>query len=286
MAAMLPLLLAAAALAAPSADKLTIAREDWSVIGWNDACSVAVTRRAYPRLGDAIAGDPVMTRVGTITLRPGEEQPERLWTLELDGQLSWDGPAFRKAEQELRKAGWSRPGYSETISAGPIGSQPGLAETLLSTSTLRLRRKPHWPPSGWRWSAAHYNPLSTCALLVFETGEGGINHRFLLARIHDPRARIDRARAHTENARLLLDAGELRRAAAEAENGARMAPELAITRYHHAALLALTGRPDEAMKELSEAVRLEPDYREKARLDRDFSELRPRQDFARLTGGR
>lgn len=277
------LLLAAAAAAAAPLD-IPIEREEWRVLGWNDACSVAFTRLAFPKLGAAIREEPVMTRVGTISVAPGEEHAKTAWSLEADGKMSWDRKAYEKAIKDLEKAGYTRKGFSETIRAEPMGSQPGLAELLLSTASLRIRRSVAWPGEGWRWIAAYYNPLSTCALVVMKGGQDAINHRFIMLRSYDPRARIERARAHTSNARLLLDMGELEAAAAEAENGATLAPELAVTRYHNAAFLAMTGRAPEAIKELEQAFKIDPSYRLRAKDDRDFAELHERKDFRRLVG--
>ena len=52
-----------------------------------------------------------------------------------------------------------------------------------------------------------------------------------------------------------------------------MQPELASARYRHAALLCLSGQLNEAVSELSEAVRLDAELVEKARTDPDFEEV-------------
>lgn len=281
-ALLLALLLAAPA-AAQNMDDVRLDREEWRTIGWNDACSVAFVHLAYPRLGDAIASEPIMTRVGTLGIAPGEEKSKLHWSLEADGALSWDARVVARTEKDLKKAGYARAGFPETIRSGPDGAQEGLAETLHSTSTLGARVKEGWPDAGWRWAAAEFNPLSTCALLVFESRERKSFFRFHLVRVYDTRARIERARAHTTNARLIFDTGDADSAVLEARTGARLGPELAVARYHHAAMLAVTGHPNPAMAELAAAIAIDPKYKERARTDRDFDELAKGEDFRRLT---
>ena len=258
---------------------IPIDHEEWRAIGWNDACAVAVMHLAYPKLGSAIAADPVMTRIGAISIPPGEEKSKTTWTLEADGRLSWDVRAAAKAEVDLKKVGFSKSGYLETIQDAPIGKQPLLAKTILSISTLAPRLKTGWPGPEWRWAGANYNPLGTCALLAFEDRAAPRRYRLLLARVYNPRARNDRAYAHASNARLLFDAADLEMAALEAKTAALLAPELAVTRYVHASLLALSGHASPAIEELAAAVRIDSKYGEKARTDIDFAELRARDDF-------
>lgn len=267
---------------ARSASAIHIERGEWRTLGWNNSCSVGLVYLAYPRLGEAIHDEPVMTRVGTISIEPGMERAKLYWTLEADGALTWNSRAVAAAEKDLAQAGFVRRGFHETIRPGPDGPQPGLAETLHSTATLSARVREGWPGTDWRWAAAEFNPLSTCALLVFEKTTPEPAHRFQLVRVYNTRARLERARAHTTNARLLFDAGDLPSAAAEAETGAGLAPELALTRYHHAALLALRGHTDRAMTELAAAVGLDPKYKTRARKDQDFKALAEREDFRRL----
>ncbi len=266
--------------AAQNWDDVRIDRDEWSVIGWNDACSVAVERRSYPAIGTALRGEPVITRVGTLTIPTGGEVATRVWTLTGDGPLTWDARGFQSAVDDLRRAGYTAPGYPETIRDAPVGDQPGLAAALVSTGTLSSRLTQGWPGPGWRWAAASYNPLSTCALLVYRNRRR--RARFLLTRVYDASARRDRAFSHASNARLLFNGGDLDGAAAEAEIAALLDPSLGIARYNHAALLALTGRPNKAVAELAAAVRIDPRYRARAAKDRDFADLRPRRDFQEL----
>lgn len=271
---------------AQNMDDVRIDHETWRVIGWNDACGVAFEHLYYPRLGDAIASEPISTRVGTAAIPTGREKYSARWTLEADGRLSWDERAVARAEDELQKAGYVRAGFPETIQDAPVGAQPLLAETLQSTATLSARVRNGWPEAEWRWAGGSYSPLGTCALLSFEKRDAPRHYRLFLLRVYNPRARRDRAYAHASNARLLFNAGNLAVASPEAETAARLAPELPIARYEHAAMLALTGRQDEAVDELAAAVKLEPKYRDRARGDADFADLRSRQDFQETTAPR
>ena len=58
-----------------------------------------------------------------------------------------------------------------------------------------------------------------------------------------------------------------------------MAPELPPTRYHYSAMLALSGRLDDSMRELLSAIKIDDSYAAKASADVDFDSLRERQDF-------
>jgi hypothetical protein len=269
--------------AALEAEEPVLDHETWRVLGWNDECGVALEILAYPKLGTAMAAEPITTRAGTATIPVGEQKALLRWTLEANGPLSWDPKVLEKAEAALKKGGFSRAGYPETIRDLPDGPQPLLAETIRSTDTLSPRLKTGWPGPKWRWAGADYNPLSTCALLVFESRAVPRRHSFLLARTYNPRVRADRAFAHASNARLLFNDANLDAAAAEAETAARLDPTLAIARYEHAALLALTGHANEAVAELTAAVKLDPKYRARARDDVDFEDLRGRDDFKAAT---
>ena len=280
----LPALLAGL-LAFPAAaqDEFTIDHQTWHIVGWNDSCGVGLTILSYPKVGEAIAGDPISTRVGTVSIPVAKELSETNWTLQADGPLSFAQKDLDKAEKDLRNAGYSHPGYPEIIQDVPVGDQPLLAEAILSTGTLKARIKSGWPGSEWRWSGVNYNPLATCGLLVYENRAKPLHYEFLLLRVYNSRTRTDRAYAHASNARLLFNGGNLDAGAVEAETAALLDPELPIARYEHAAMLALTGQTDQAMDELKAAVKLNPKYRAKARDDEDFDELRRREDFQEAT---
>lgn len=267
-----------------AAQELAVEREELALLGWNDACSVALKHHVYPARGAAIYGEPVGTRVGVATVQPGEQTHGMKWFYEAAGPNTFDPKRIARLGRELKKLGYRRKGYAETVRPDPSREQPGLAETILTTATLSLRPGLAWPGPGWRWSGAEYSPLGTCALLVFDSLEAPPRKTWLLARTYNPRVRLERSRAHAANARLLFSAGELEAAVAEAGTAASLAPESALSRYVHAALLAMSGRDDESVAELKAAIELDPRKRKDAREDRDFETLRPRRDFRDLVG--
>jgi hypothetical protein len=281
------LLLLAVLLIRPAAaqDDVDIDHETWSVIGWNDACGVAFEHFYYPKLGEELVQDPIETHIGTAMIAPGKEDYVARWTFEATGRLSWNERSVAKTEKDLKKAGFARAGYPELIQDAPIGNQPLLAETILSTATLQARlKKSAWPPMPeWRWAGGSYSPLGTCALLSFEKRGSPRHYRLVLLRVYNPRARLDRAYAHASNARLLFNSGTLDIAATEAETAAALAPELPIARYEHAVMLSMTGNANEAMDELAAAIKLDASYADKARDDLDFADLKGRQDFQDMT---
>lgn len=288
MAQMLPAILLALGVAfgaSPlAAQDIAVEREELAVLGWSDRCSVALKHLVYPKFGTAIHNEPVGTRVGTLTVEPGEQKGTARWFFEASGPNTFDAARVSSIEGQLAKLGYRRKGYAEVVRPDPSRAQPGLAETLLSTVTLRLRPGRDWPGPGWRWSGADYSPLGTCTLLIFDSNEEPPRKAFLLARTYNPRVRLDRSRAHAQNARLLFSAGELERAAAEAGTAASLAPESAVSRYVNAAMKAMTGRDEEAVSELRAAIERDPRKRKEARSDPDFETLRQRQDFRDLLG--
>ncbi len=261
-----------------------IEKEEFTVLGWNDACSVAVSQLVYPKLGEAIHGEPIASRAGTLTIEPGSEAVATKWFREASGTNTWNPAAHEKVTRELGKLGYVRKGYAETVRTRVSEAQPGLAETLLSTRTLAIRPGMTWPTSSWRWSGADYSPLGTCALLLFESLSTPTRYAWRLTRIYNPRVRLERSRAHAANARLLFSEGELEGAVAEAGTAASLAPESALNRYVYATLLAMSGRPDESVAELRAAVERDPKRAKEARDDRDFESLRSRRDFRDLVG--
>lgn len=270
-----------AALAAPAA-ALDIEREEYKVIGWNNACTVAVERYAYPALGQAIHGEPITARLGTLAIVTEKPVVETRWVLESDGANTYDRFSIAAFRRKLRKAGYDRRGFDETIRDAATVESPGSADVILSTAILEARPD-FWPDTReWRWGRAHYNPLGTCALLVYEKIGERDRYKFLLTRVYNASARSDRGRAHATNGRLLFNAGDLAGALAETEIGARTAPELGGTRYQYAAMLALNGRLDEALRELLAAIKIDGRFAAKAAKDEDFDSLRSRQDFQEL----
>ena len=125
-------------------------------MGWNDACSVAVERYAYPVLGQAIVGEPITSRIGTLAIVTAKPTVETRWVYEADGANTYDKvsiPAFRK---KLRRAGYERPGFNETIRDAVTIESPGSAEVILSTSILEAR--PDFWPDTTQWRCLGTTP--------------------------------------------------------------------------------------------------------------------------------
>ena len=283
---MIPLLVALWAFPASPASAQTAAREEFSFIGWNKACSAAVALYGFGETRETAAGKPVATRIGTLTIESGEQRAQAAWIVDWNSPDNWDEAAATKARQTLLGAGYAQPGFAETLRAEPLA--PGrrdLAELLLSTGTFRTRAPSGWPKgTAWRLSSVNYSPLATCAILVLATrGAAGELLQPLLIRSDNPAARLDRARGHLANARLLFDNGDAVGALAETEIAATMAPESALARYQHAGLLCLNGYIEEAVAELAAAVRLDPRNKATARKDKDFDSLFEDPRFKELT---
>jgi len=275
--------LACLLLAVPAAAaEVEVEREEYRIIGWNNACTVAVERYAYPVFGQAIHGEPISTRVGTMAIVTAQPVVETRWVFQADGVNTYDKPAIAGFRKKLRKAGYDRPGFDETIRDAPAADTPGAAEVILSTAVLQARPD-FWPDTTeWRLGWIHYNPLTTCALLVYDKIGESARFKFLLTRVYNASARSERGRAHTTNGRGLFNTGDLQGALAEAAIGAAVAPELGGTRYQHAAMLALNGRLNKAMEELHAAIKIDPRFIETAADDLDFESLHVRQDFKGL----
>lgn len=261
---------------------LDIAREEFGVIGWTDACSVAIERYAYPYLGEAMQAEPITSRLGTLTIELKTPVTITRWVFEADGANTYDEHAIERMKRKLRKAGFDRPGFTEIIRDSETVVSPGSAEVILSTAILDARPD-FWPDTRqWRWARAYYNPLGTCALLIYEDRELPERYKFMLTRIYNASARSDRGRAHAVNGRLLFNKGDLDGALAETRIGAHLAPEIGGVRYQYAAMLALTGSADASMKELLAAMKKDDVFRKKAARDLDFESLFKRQDFQEL----
>jgi tetratricopeptide (TPR) repeat protein len=273
---LLPSFLASAA----HAKEVDIAREEWRVIGWNAACGVAYSHLGYPKLGQAIASEPVFTRIGAASIKTGAEKPSFDWSIEADGALTWNASEAAQAEKDLRQSGFSRAGIPEQLREPPPGAPPALGDTLTSTAAFASRLVGAWPRAPWRLRAVDYNPLSTCALVVFEDRAAPRHYRLVLTRLYNSRSRRDRAAAHTALARLIFNGGDVEGAEAEAAAAARLSPESAEARYEHGVMLALLGHSDEAVTEISAAVRLDAKMAARAKVDEDLADLRDRDDFS------
>jgi hypothetical protein len=264
-------------------------RETLTVIGWNKDCSVALAHLGYPAVGAAIADEPVRARLGTLTIPPGKEAAEADARVDWDGARTWQAAAFAEAKAELAGEGYTQKGWKETIRPDPVVNERDLPRLIVSTDTLRTKSTdfPDGYPRRWRLSEIHYSPLSAvCGLLVFTDTAAKPNKPFYtyrLVRIGNPGVRSDRALAHVTNGLLLLQNGDRQGALAETGIAALMAPDYAPARYQRAGMLALGGQPEAAVDELAAAVKLEPNYRAKARDDENFDDIRWMPKFQDLT---
>ena len=219
-----------------------------------------------------------------LSTAPGEQEHTAAWEIDWDGANTWKPLAAKKAVAELIAAGYSALGFTESVRAARVGAQPGLEETLLSTEPFHLRRTMGWPGPDWRLSKVHYSPLGTCGLFVFTNRSAPQPfHRHVLARIYNQAARSVRSRAHVTNGLILLEEGDIAGAEAETAIAAGLTPQQAQARYHHAAMLCLLGRQEEAMTELAVAVKLKADYKKTAREDKNLDALFSSRRFQDLT---
>ena len=116
------LLAAALLLAASPAAGQTVERETFSVLGWDDACSVAVQQFGYAARGEAAPGEPVRARIGAITIAPGEDASRTVWAVDWTGAGAWRKAAAKQSLQDLVASGYRRPGFPEDISIPREGS--------------------------------------------------------------------------------------------------------------------------------------------------------------------
>lgn len=270
------------ALAAP-AKAVDAEREELSIIGWNTACSVAITHLAYPGLGEAIISEPIGTQIGALTIPPGEQKAKPDWKADWGGANSWSAGTAQKAISELVAAGYDHRGFPEEVRPDRIAPQRDLAEIIRTTDTLAARGARDWPEADWRLARINYNRLATCALVIFEKKQ---NHkpffRYVLARLYNTQARSVRSRAHLNNGLLLFGEGDLPGALAETEIAAALYPEGPANRYHHAAMMALSGYLEDSIAELGEAIKLKEEYRAKALKDLDFESVQKHPRFKTL----
>lgn len=269
-------------LALPAA-AVEVDREELAIIGWDTACSVAINHLGYPKLGEAIVGEPISTQIGTLTIRPGEQKSAAQWKVDWGGPNSWSAEPAQKAIKDLIAAGYDHRGFMELVRDEPVAGGRDLDEVILSTRNLEATKVQGWPGSEWRVAKIDYNRLATCAFLIFEKkGEAKPFYRYVLARVYNTQVRSLRSRAHLNNGLLLFGTGDLPGALAETGIAAALYPEAAANRYHYAAMLCLSGYLEEAIAELAEAIKLKPAYREQARKDQDFETVLKHPRFKAL----
>ena len=259
--------------------------ETFELLGWNKQCSVAIGHFGFPKIGQAIADEPLMTRMGTLTIPAQEQESAAQWLLELDGRGSWDAPAATAARASLKKAGYTRAGFIETVRDAPVAPERDLPRLLMTTDTFKAAGEGFPPPPPWKLARVHYAPFSSaCALFLYHKGPAYQRfYKTFLLRIGNPTIRFDRADAHVTNALLLFEKGRLTEAIEEAQIAAALAPERSLPRYTYGELLALDGELDLALVELAAAIKINPDNKRKARKDKDWDALKRDRRFKELT---
>ena len=257
------------------------AHDEFAFLGWDPACSAAVQRVSFPPFGEGMLGEPKAWEFGSLAIAPGASRPKANWIYDSRKDAFWSASQAKKASETLTKTHAVK-GFSEDVRDGPVGDQPGLAELLTTTSSFKSAGSPNWPPDSFRLSEVHYHPLITCALLVFSTrgSPEEADYRFVLIRLLNTNARRRRTDAHAANGLLLYSkAFDPEAAEAELAIAARMDPQYAPGRYHHAVMLAALGRFDEALEELAAAVRLDKSWSKKAKEALEFDSLRDDERF-------
>lgn len=281
-------LLLALPLAAQEEDvfkEISVHAGKFALVGWNKACSVAVSNLGYPKLGEAIVGDPIKTRIGTLTIAPGKDKAKAAWKANWDGRGSWRPDYAESALKELATAGYALPGIQEVLVPERYEGDPELRRVLLSTAAFKTSAAAGIPKSAASLKLAYvlYSPLTSgCGLLVFS--KGGTRGPFepVLARVYNAGARHERARAHLKAADLLYGNGDARGALEETAAAAALAPESPAARYGHAAMLGRFGYRAQALPELEASLALDPALKDKARKDEDFDSLRDEPRFKTL----
>lgn len=253
--------------------------ETLEVLGWDKGCSVAIAHYGFGKLGEAIQDVPSYANIGVVSIAPGRDAQAVRWLYTAENQDEWNEKAAEKVKARLAKMGYALPGYKETLRPDPIVDKRDLPRLLGSTETFRTDSPGPWPDEAWRLSEIYYDSIGSCGLLVYVKNE--LFH-LLLARFGNPGARDDRAVSHVTNGLLLLENGDEDGALAETEIAAAMDPTSGPARYHHAALLKLTGRMKEAVAELKSAIALDSSYGQKWKDDADFGPMNGFPDFSEL----
>jgi tetratricopeptide (TPR) repeat protein len=257
------------------ADATTIDHEKFSVLNWGDGCSVAVSRESYV---EGFPATPRATKLSVIVWAAGQHAPK---------EDSWESVTTEetaKIAAVLARHGYVMRGFPEEIRDAALPEESGVSGVGLSTQTLRAVSALPYPGSNWRVADINYDPSGDCALLIYE--EKRIGKPFYdcrLVRVNNADVRVDRAEAHLRGGLLLFQQGDLAGALAETAIAAALDPESAPARYHHAAMLALSGKVEPAVDELAAAVALDSSFKDKARVDMDFETVRSNARFQSVT---
>jgi tetratricopeptide (TPR) repeat protein len=248
--------------------------EEVIVNGWGAGCSVAIRHFRYPPAAEGTQMDPNWGRLGTVTLEPDKRQPTVNWFMQVkDGSPYYKGWMIA-AEDQLSRAGYETQGFYERVRPDPVAPNRDLEPLIKSTASLRVGYTVAYASAPYALSRVYYSPLGNCAFLVFERPGYPPNlFKYQLVRV-PVEVRRERAQAHLTNALLLYkNLNDVYGALEEAATAASMDPRLAEARYHHAAMLAVHGRFEDSLKELREAVQLDPNYGKVARKAIEFEDL-------------
>lgn len=259
--------------------------EEVGVVGWGEGCSVAVRYMRYAPEGVGLRGIPNAFRIGTISLAPDAAVQSERWMVSSDDGRGWSPEDMAAAAAHLRDAGrHDRKGTVERLRSAHVADQPGLAELLTSTAIFQSDPPLGGFPERYRFAAVHYSPLVSCGLFDFvDRRSSQDGHRLVLARLPEPGARRSRARAHVSNALLLYrNEGDLTAAEAELAVASEMDPAYPLARYHHALLLSLHGRFNEALESLKAAVSRDGSFAVQARKAPELEALREDPRLAAL----
>lgn len=276
------LLLLALLLGSSPARALTADHEKFDFLGWNKQCSFAYAHYVFPAVGQAIASEPIDSKVGTLSIPPDATQPRRSLVMTLTGAQTWEPKLDQKARARLEKEGYKLAGYVEKLGAAAVVDQRDLPRLLVSTDLFHAEGV-KWLAPPWKPSAVYYAPFaSECAMMLYTLRDKPF-YKTVLFRIDNPTVRADRAAAHVTNGLLLLDAGDDQGALVEEETAAAIDPDSGPAHYHHAAMLVLNGRFEPAIDELQAAAAIDPKFKKQARGDKNFDGLRWHPRFDELT---
>jgi len=255
--------------------------DEFHFVGWRDSCAVGLQYYSFPPTGTGLQGTPDRWRVGTLSVRPGEDRERAEWSYSSGENLAWDRGAAAKAVLDIRESGFDKLGHVELIRLDRAADQPGLEALLRSTSSFETGYRVKWPPERYRLQRVHYSPLGTCVLCVFrDVSRPRNSYFFRLVRILDPGLRRKRARAHVSNALLLFrNQADMAGALEELRIAATTDPGFPLALYHFGRMLALHGRYDEAMDHLERAVARDASFRGQAERAGEFA---PVEDHPRF----
>ncbi len=250
--------------------------EELSILGWAGGCSVGMQYLRYPPEGQGMSGVPDAWRLGTVALPPDAAEQVETWSYTSSHGHGYAREDMAAAAAVLKDAGrHDRRGTVERLRYGRVADQPGLEGLLMSTAVFKTDPPLGGFPERFRFSEVHYSPLGSCALFLFQDIRSPRDgYRTKLVRLPEPGVRRVRARAHVTNALLLYrNDADITGAEAELAVASAMDPGYPLARYHHAVLLTLHGRFEEAIESLKVALKRDPSWAAEARRAGEFEPL-------------